>query len=183
MGKLLTLILIVILAMLIGGLYGSLHDQLTYIISPEYYTRFKFHQFGLVDNLGEAILPNPRLAVAIVGFLATWWMGIPIGIILGLTGLIHPGWKRMLTVTCKAILVTVLLAFLTGVVGFLYGHFYLAHKTREDFPNWYFPENLVDFKSFVTVGSIHNFSYLGGITGLISGIVYSTRQKRKPVST
>jgi len=38
--------------------------------------------------------------------------------------------------------------------------------------NWWLPENLVDRKAFITVGSIHNFSYLGGLLGIIAGIIY-----------
>lgn len=49
MKKFLILILIILIAPIIGGLYGILHDQLTYTISPEYYTKFKFYQFGLMD--------------------------------------------------------------------------------------------------------------------------------------
>jgi hypothetical protein len=75
MKKLLVLILIVIVAPLLAALYGTLHDQLTYTISPEYYTKFKFFQFELTENKVEAILPNPRLAVAVVGVMATFWMG------------------------------------------------------------------------------------------------------------
>ena len=179
MKKFLTLLLILFISPLIGGLYGILHDQLTYTISPEYYTKFKFYQFGLMDIGNEAIFPNPRLEVSAVGFMATWWMGIPIGLILGLVGLIHSNWKVMFKVTMKAILITVVVAFLTGLIGLAYGHFFLSKQPKEEFANWYLPDNLIDLKSFIKVGSMHNFSYLGGLTGLIAGLVYSIRQKRK----
>jgi len=179
MKKFLTLLLILIIAPIIGGLYGILHDQLTYTIAPEYYTKFKFYQFGLMDIGNEAIFPNPRQEVCGVGFMATWWMGIPIGLILGLVGVIHSDWIKMFTITMKAILVTVIIAFLTGLIGLAYGHFILANQPKEEFANWYLPENLIDFKGFIEVGSMHNFSYIGGLIGLISGIIYSFRQKRK----
>ena len=52
---------------LLGGLYGMLHDQISYTISREYFTDFKFHQFRYADfHLPE------RLYVGIIGFLATW---------------------------------------------------------------------------------------------------------------
>jgi ABC-type antimicrobial peptide transport system permease subunit len=94
MKKILVFLLIIVLAPLIGGIYGILHDQFTYTISPEYYTKFKFYQFGLAYTGNEAIFPNPRVQVCIVGFRATWWMGLPIGIILGITGLFHKGHKH-----------------------------------------------------------------------------------------
>jgi hypothetical protein len=31
---------------IIAGLYGIIHDQITYSISPEYFTKFKYRQFG-----------------------------------------------------------------------------------------------------------------------------------------
>ena len=169
------LILIIILAPIIGGLYGILHDQLTYTISPEYYTKFKFYQFGLMDLGNEAIFPTPILQVSVVGFMATWWMGLPIGLILGLVGLVHKDSKIMLQTTIRAIIVTVIIAFATGLIGLVYGKIYLADTGV----NWWLPENLIDTKNFIEVGSMHNFSYLGGLTGLIAGIIYSIRQKRK----
>jgi hypothetical protein len=173
--KLLTLSLIIVLAALVGGIYGIIHDQLTYSISPEYYTKFKFIQFGFVDFGNEAILPNPRLSVAGVGFLATWWMGLPIGLILGLVGLVHKDSKQMFRVTLRAIIVTVIVAFATGLIGLAYGKLYLADTGV----NWWLPDNLIDKGNFIAVGSMHNFSYLGGLTGLIAGSIYSIRQKRK----
>jgi len=173
--KILTLLLIIGLAPIIAGLYGILHDQLTYTISPEYYTKFKFYQFGLMDMGNEAIFPNPRFEVSIVGFMATWWMGLPIGLILGLVGLLHNDYKQMFKVTMKAILITIIVAFVTGLIGLAVGKLYLAEKSVD----WWLPENLIDTKNFISVGSMHNFSYLGGLFGLIAGIIYSVKRKKK----
>lgn len=171
--------MIIGLAPIIGGFYGILHDQLTYTISPEYYTKFKFYQFGLMDFGNEAIFPNPRIEVSVVGFMATWWMGLPIGLILGLIGLVHNDNKQMIRSTLKAIIVTVIVAFTTGLIGLAYGKMYLA-DTGVD---WWLPDNLIDMKNFIAVGSMHNFSYLGGLTGLIAGTIYSVRQKLKYEAT
>mgnify|MGYP001462616172 CR=1 FL=1 len=175
MKKFLTLLLLVIVSCFIGGLYGALHDQLSYTISPEYFTKFKFIQFGLSDATDEAILPRPRIGAAIVGFLAAWWMGVPISLILGLVGLIHDHWRKMLRVTLRAIIVTIGVAFLTGLVGLVIGKVCLG-KIGVD---WWLPENLIDTSNFIAVGSLHNFSYLGGLTGLIAGIIYSVQQRNR----
>ena len=175
MNKFLTLLAILILAPLIGGLYGIFHDQITYTISPEYYTKFKFYQFGLMDIGNEAIFPNPRLQVSVVGFLATWWMGIPVGIILGLVGLIQERARTMFLTTLKAFVVTILIAFLTGLVGLIYGFLFLKYSDL----SWFMPDNLIDRTNFIAVGSMHNFSYLGGLTGLIGGITFTIIEKRK----
>lgn len=173
--KQLSMVLCIVLACLMGGLYGILHDQLTYTISPEYYTKFKFYQFGLMDLGNEAIFPNPRIQVSLVGFMATWWMGLPVGLILGMIGLIHQDPKRMFRFTFRALLINLLVAFITGLTGLVYGKFFITISGL----NWYFPDNLIDLENFVAVGSMHNFSYLGGIIGLIAGCVYTIKKKQK----
>ncbi len=169
------LIFIICLMPLVGGVYGVLHDQLTYTICPEYYTKFKFYQFGLMATGNEAIFPNPRVQVSIVGFLATWWMGVPVGLTLGLIGLVHRDQKQMLKSTSKATLVTLAVTLCVGLMGLGYGYFYLSNTEV----NWWFPKNLIDKKSFVTVGEMHNFSYLGGILGLLIGGIYNLRLRSK----
>jgi hypothetical protein len=165
---------IVSLAPLIAGFYGVLHDQITYSISPEYYTKFKFYHFGLMHEGTEAIFPKPRVEVSIVGFLATWWVGVLIGIVLASVGFIHTDSKHMFIITLKAFMVTILVALLTGLIGLAFGWLYLSDTVV----NWWLPDNLNDKKSFISVGSMHNFSYIGGLIGLIAGVIYSTRQRR-----
>lgn len=185
MNKFIALILIFIIAPILGGIYGVLHDQITYTFSNEYYSKFKFIQFGLEnwgmgENIGtetnpEIKLENPRIGASIIGILATWWVGIIIGIVLGFIGLIHKNGKIMFKTTIKAFLLTTGIALLTGITGLGYGKLFLI-KNR---PNWNLPENLIDFDSFIMVGSMHNFSYLGGLIGLIIGIIYSVKQNKK----
>ncbi|MEH2503559.1 hypothetical protein V1290_002370 [Bradyrhizobium sp. AZCC 1578] len=61
-----------------AALFGMIHDQISYSVSPEYYTKFKFIQFRVID----LHVPD-RIRFAIVGFRASWWMGIPLGILCG----------------------------------------------------------------------------------------------------
>lgn len=161
-------LLIMLISVLIAGAFGILHDQITYSICPEYFTKFKFYQFGLVDVGNEATLPNPRLAVATVGFLATWWTGIFIGIGLGLTGQITNKTDTMFSTIIRAICRVLIVTIGTGIVGYFYARWHLVY-TEVD---WWFPPNLIHKTDFIIVGSIHNFSYLGGALGLIVGIGY-----------
>src|SRR5262245_55465052 len=66
MKKLLTLFVLIVIAIFTAGVYGIVHDQISYTVSPEYFTKFKFEQFGLVDSP----LPD-RVKAGIVGFLAS----------------------------------------------------------------------------------------------------------------
>jgi hypothetical protein len=171
MKKFLTLIGIIVGGCVVAGLYGILHDQLTYIISPEYYTKFKFYQFGLMDEGNEAIFEFPRIQVSIVGLMATWWMGIPIATVLGLFSL-HTDRKFMIEIAMKAFIVTITIAFFGGLYGLYEGYNYISVLPKEKLPRWFIPDNLVDFRSFIAVGSMHNASYLGGFFGLFGGIAY-----------
>lgn len=185
MNKITAFVLILIISPILGGIYGVVHDQITFSISNEYYTKFKFIQFeleywGLGQNIGtsktpEIMLDSPRLGACIVGALSTWWVGLIIGIILGLVGLSHRNGNKMLKVTIQAIALTISIALLTGLLGLLYGKICIV----ESHLNWFLPDNVVNRKDFLTVGSVHNFSYLGGLLGLTGGIILSVKQKRK----
>jgi hypothetical protein len=174
------LLLIIFLSCIIGGVYGILHDFLTYNISNEYYTRFKFIQFGVAfhyDN-GEMYREYPLLPIAIVGWMATWWMGLIIGAILGLVALKLPHWKLMLTTVLKAVCLTIAVAFVTGLTGLAYGWLFLIDKFDVlKAAGWHLPEGLEQPGRFIMVGSMHNFSYIGGALGLIAGILYILRKK------
>src|SRR4051812_49567055 len=74
-------IVYVLLAVAAAGLFGAIHDQISYTVSREYFTRFKFLQFGLLDPE----VPE-RVRAAWVGVLASWWMGIPLGLFAGAAG-------------------------------------------------------------------------------------------------
>ena len=178
-------ILIIIIAPLIGAAYGVINDQITYTISEEYYTKFKFMQFGQMywesaENIGtedapEIKLVNPRLGVAAVGIYATWEVGLFIGIILGLFGVFHRTGAEMYRITLRALGITLALTALAGLAGFIYGKYFLLETP----PNWWMSDSLIEKDRFIIVGSIHNFSYLGGLIGMFLGIVYTIAQRYK----
>lgn len=116
-------------------------------------------------------LPNPRLWVCYVGFMATWWLGLPIGIILGSISTYHDI-RIMVDIALKSFLVVLSIAFLTSLYGLYEGYFHTSNLPKENFRRWFIPDNLVDYKSFITVGTIHNHSYLGGAFGLVGGVAY-----------
>jgi len=176
--KIFAVVLISILSTLIAAIYGALNDQITYSISPEYYTKFKFQQFNIASQENVGKLKNLRLFVAFVGVLATWWVGLFFGFILGAVALIYNNWKTMIQVSIKSILIAIATTFTSGILGLVYGKIYLANQHISIFESWYIHKNLVDFKNFISVGSMHNFSYVGGVFGLIFGIIYLIRRKR-----
>lgn len=163
--KLLLMPPLLVLGCLIAGAYGALHDQVSYAASPDYFHAFKFIQFQISPHLHD------RLGAAIVGWQATWWMGPIIGVPLLLVGLIIPGWRLYLRCVLTAYGVAVLTALVFGF-GALAGGWLLI--TPENLPSMWvrYPEGVIDHVAFARVGLMHNFSYLGGGLGILTGAAY-----------
>ncbi|WP_044218285.1 hypothetical protein [Chitinophaga pinensis] len=167
MKKFFVFVLTVCACMLLAAMYGVINDHVTYTISPEYYTRFKFEQFGLETVWFGGI----RQTVTVVGIMATWWVGLLIGLVLGLTGLIFKDHQSMRRAIQKAIFYTFISTIAFAIAGYLYGRFVLA-GTGVD---WWLPEGLLDESAFISVGSVHNFAYMGGFFGLVAGVYFLIR--------
>ncbi|MDG1333850.1 MAG: hypothetical protein P8P74_16045 [Crocinitomicaceae bacterium] len=160
-----TWLLMLILVPIVSGVYGIFHDQITYSISPEYFTHFKFNQFKIDQNLRD----SERLAAALVGFLATWWIGIPLAVILGIVPYkkLDPTQYRLVMI--QSVKVVFITAVILGVVGYLVG-LYVASKYADWPMNFSGPIDVTQIKNwdnFWVVGTIHNFSYIGALVGLI----------------
>lgn len=166
-------ILSILIAVVMASLYGALHDQVTFTILPEYFTVFKFDQFGFQDWGNN----NPRATTAWIGILATWWMGLFIGIFQSLVGLMHKDHKLMFRYVSNAILITLGITILFGIFGCIVGYFdYNSHL------DCCFPYEIKDKRSFIIVGAIHNYGYTGGQFGALAGIIYQLTKRRKTIS-
>ena len=80
MKKLKILLLIIIISPLLAGIYGILHSQLTYTISPEYFTKYIFIRDKIIPGVSD------RYEISKIGFLATYWAGLYMGIGIGIVG-------------------------------------------------------------------------------------------------
>jgi hypothetical protein len=156
-----------LLGALLAGIYGAAHDQVSYSISEEYFTKLKFHQFWYA-NFGFP----PRVFAAEVGFLASWWVGMIVAWFLarlGLTELPSPQWQATTVVAFSIVLV---FALVTGACGLLLG---FARSHGEDLSSWALFERtlqLTNLPRFVIVAYLHNGSYLGGLVGFIIAAVF-----------
>ena len=163
MGKIVLFPLLLIAACVIAGLYGALHDQISYTVSPDYYFGFKFHRFDIPQHL------QGRIGAAIVGWCASWWMGIFIGVPILIVGLIMPGWKMYLKHCLLAFGVVAATALLVGLGALVYASLTI---TESSLPGYWYPGQVADKVAFARAGMMHNFSYLGGFLGIITGSVY-----------
>ena len=159
-------LLAISIAMIIAGIYGVIHDQISFTFSEEYFTKFKFIQF----NLSWAY-ESPRLGAALVGFLATWWMGLILCSILGLFGFMLKNPRTMRVSLLQAIGVAVVVTFFTGIGGLIYGYQTVNSETVASYMQWVHP-GVTNPVQFIRVGFMHNASYLGGVIGLLAGIIF-----------
>jgi hypothetical protein len=172
-------VFVIVTSIIIASLFGIIHDQITYSIAPEYYTKFKFIQFGLTED-STTYIDNIRLLVTIVGIMATWWMGLLIGIVYAFYLLFFQYSKSLYNTYFKTIGITFIVTILCSIIGYLNWKWHAQYYPCD----WYLPEDLIDKNSFICVGHIHNFSYLGGELGILIGILYLTvrYQKQKKAS-
>lgn len=166
--RIVQLLLLVILTTLLAGVWGILHDLVTYTISPEYFTKFKFMQFG-IDELPLNVIAK----VALIGWMATWWLGLLLGFIYSATVFILPR-KRFWRIVLKGIRLNFYSAVLAAFIGYILGVVF-ANPSQY---NLYLPENIVDTRAFLIVGNIHNLSYFGAIVGLIVGLRYCFNHRK-----
>src|SRR5215469_1422103 len=107
---------IVAMSVMAAIFYGVVHDQITIRICPEYFTVFHPH---LIDTHSLILL------AAAWGVVATWWVGLPIGVLLAASARI--GRRCRLSVSDVMPFILGLLAFMaccafaSGVAGFYRG--------------------------------------------------------------
>lgn len=147
---------------LIAGAFGILHDQITYTISPEYFTRLKFDQFRAAD-FG---FPS-RVFVAEIGFLATWWAGLIAAWFLARIALpkFHSPEKRVM----KAMVIVIGITILFGVAGYFIGP--TLFENRPDWREALDSMRVIDTTAFHRVAAIHLGSYAGAFLGWLAMMV------------
>jgi hypothetical protein len=162
------MIRITLLGGLVGGIYGMLHDLLTFAISSEYFTRMKFDQFSHVD-IG---LP-PQLFAAQIGFIAAGAVGLAAGWFIARTTV--PVWPARVALqkAIHAFLLLVLIAAATAAIGYLIGlNTHIGGLLWNDLSE---SLGISDVPAFLQVALIHTAGYVGALLGLIATIVHLRR--------
>jgi hypothetical protein len=155
---------------LLAGIYGAVHDQLSYTISPEYFTKFKFRQFSWAD----AGMPA-RVFVAQIGFLASWWAGLIAGWLLarlGLTQLWLDGRRREAGI---AFAIVPAVGILCGLAGLALGFARTRGDALSAWNSWQDHGGIEDLRSFVMVAHLHWAAYAGAVVGTLASILYLRR--------
>lgn len=144
-----------IFACLIAGVYGAAHDQISYSVSEEYFSHLKFHQFRIAPEL------HGRIGAAIVGWNASWWMGLILGTPIGLVCLWMPSIRLQTFAFLKVSVLVICLTLLIGISSLFI-----------DVPQAYvelirIPPGVTNPGAFAKVGLLHEAGYLGGMISMI----------------
>jgi len=165
-----TLVALAVRGALIAGLYGIVHDQLTYAISPEYFTQLKFRQFAWA-NLSWP----PRVFAGMIGFLATWWVGMLAGWLIGRVTVTRAEPARMHRLATWSFAVMLGCALTAGLGAYAYGLTQQPDPETSALADFAVVCGATDIVAFVRVAYIHNASYLGGLIGLTVAVVRARR--------
>jgi len=150
--RLLSVPALLLLACALSGVYGMVHNQVSYSISSEYFTKFKFDQFDISQSVSE------RLGAAIVGWHASWWMGAFIGLFLVPAGMLVRAFSVVLATT-----------ILVGMIGLLLA---IAFTKADPVVDTMLRDALIDDPvAFRRTAALHNASYIGGLLGIFAGLV------------
>lgn len=161
---------------LLAGAYGILHDQVTFTLSPEYYTEFKFEQFANA-RFG---LPD-RGFVAVIGFLASWWVGLLAGWLFARIAFVGKGPPLAGSFVTRGFGILIAAVVLSGFAGFVLSKLIGDSASAQ----WQGIDQygVSDVADFARVGLIHLFGYLGALLGLVSVAIWLWWKRRKlPVS-
>jgi hypothetical protein len=151
----------VVAAMLVAGVFGAIHDQISYSISHEYFTQFKFGQFHLLDS------PLPeRVRAAVVGFRASWWMGVPLGLLTGMAGFIYPSVDQMRRALALSLPLICGFVLLVALGGLAYGVGQTSGSAMSRYVGQDLPVDIGTWRRFICVGYMHNAAYLGGAAAI-----------------
>lgn len=170
MAKLGMFLMLLAVAMLAAGLFGALHNQVSYTVGPDYFHQFKFRQFAIPSEV------PPRIGAAIVGWRASWWMGLIVGLppfLLGLL-LLSPAGK-LWSAGLRAIFVVFLITALASGIGFFFG---LIAVDQEVAAQIALPETIRNPVGFLRAGAMHDASYIGGFVGVFAAIWVIFRASR-----
>lgn len=153
-------------ACLVAGVYGMLHNQVSYTISSELFYHILFPRL----NIPEAWYG--RGGATIVGWISAWWTGLLFGppmVILALRRCRDGSLTRVLTA-----------AFIVAVVWNVaceFGALCAATMfvTEPMTYAWRMPAGVEHRVAFARAGIMHDASYAGGLLATIAGCITVVR--------
>ncbi|CBL46468.1 Hypothetical protein HDN1F_28850 [gamma proteobacterium HdN1] len=155
-------IFIIVFATVAAGLYGAAHNQISYTISPEYFTNIKFAQFGwLLVGFGD------RVNAGLIGFSAACWFGTICGTLIAFRMRHIEDRQRFIRF---AFFRLVLVLITSALVAFGVSFYSYSQDASALLAYWQHTSTHYRIKeplSFAVVAQMHRMSYVGGVIGML----------------
>lgn len=141
---------------LLAGVFGVVHDQVSFTVGPEYYERMKFDQFAYAD-IGQ----TGRWLVAQIGVMATWWVGFLGGWFLARVGGGERGWKDYL----RSLIWVMAGAGCASGLGAWIGPRWFGRS--QEWSDTLLIHGVTDAERFNRVAGMHTGAYVGALLALV----------------
>lgn len=105
--------------------------------------------------------------------MASWWMGLIIGVPICLSALTVRGIGKFTRAFLLAAVIVIGVTLLVGLAGLAIGFLTIRDG---NLPFWMAGRRVSDPVAFARAGMMHDFSYLGGMIGLLAGTGVVIRQ-------
>lgn len=169
MSRIMIFLLLMGLAALAAAIFGAVHNQLSFTVGPDYFYEIKFRQFGIAEALPD------RVGAAIVGVLASWWMGVLVGLPAFFFGLFAvPVARAYFAAGIGAIGFVILLTTSFAALGLFAGVLLTGNPILDFIP---IPPG-AEPADIQRAGLMHDASYLGGAVGAIVAFWPMIRARR-----
>jgi hypothetical protein len=161
-------LILLVLAVLGAGLFGALHNQLSYSVGASYFHDLKFGQFGISEDWQN------RAGAALVGWRASWWMGLALGLPVFGLGLVLVDRPNRFRALGLAVLVLALILALAGAMGGL-ALGMIAPGYATSLP---LPEGIGNPAGYLRAALMHEGAYMGAALALPIGLWIMWRARR-----
>ena len=156
---------IILLATVSVITYGIIHDLITTQINFDYFASDRTHHGPVTREYFPWVYKsNNRILYALLwGTMATWWVGLPLGILWSISARLNNSyekttWNQLIKPTAIFMGSMLVISLVAGVI---------TYADSQD--------------SFNTVAEMHGWSYLTGIVGGLM-MTYYIYNKRKPLN-
>jgi hypothetical protein len=160
---------IVALCVLAAVTYGIAHDQVTARLCVEYFT---IGHPRILDT------DSPTLLGLVWGVVATWWVGVMLGVPLAIAARVGAAHKVSASALVRPVCILVVVMSIVAVAAGLTGHSTATHDNGQ-LASIIAPRVPVDRRvAFMTALFAHNASYLSGFVGGVVLIIMVIVRRR-----
>lgn len=153
------------LGTILSCVYGVLHDQITYTISPEFYHLIRFPKYEIPLEAG-------RWGVVRVAIINTWSIGLLVSVVVAFAGLIHSNNPKIIRYTLNAFALAMSVAIFMSLVGYAFGRFNQNQMSK-------LADHIIGKENFLIVQTIHNFTYIGSLLGMLGAIYFQFFRRKR----